>query len=334
MPVEEAKVYVEEALGYARQAGNRRHEAMLIAGYGRIVAASGSADDYIRLVREALAVLDAEANPAEALLLNGLLCQANMLAGFVGEALSANSAALALIDREGQGAAGVVLGLNAGQMVGFNIPYWMKCLEVGSLVMLGRFSDADERLARLFQGDPAGADPLHQGIPHDVAVKLAWFRNDTLAATRHANQLAGLATQAANPYWSVVASYCQGLAASTAGDFTKADGFFHEALDVSRRGRAGLEFEARILAFQADNLTRAGDPRRAGEVAAEAIGVARRKADRIAECHASLVAASVCLTRRGSQYAEEACGLLNRANVLIDETGAKAYEAMMLLIRA
>ena len=36
MPVEEAKIYVEEALGYARAAGNRRHEAMLIAGYGRI----------------------------------------------------------------------------------------------------------------------------------------------------------------------------------------------------------------------------------------------------------------------------------------------------------
>ncbi len=86
MPVEEAKIYVEEALGYAREAGNRRHEAMLIAGYGRIIAASGSADEYIRLVREALAVLDAESNPEEVLLLNGLLCQASMLAGFVGDA--------------------------------------------------------------------------------------------------------------------------------------------------------------------------------------------------------------------------------------------------------
>jgi adenylate cyclase len=334
MPVEEAKIYVEEALGYAREAGNRRHEALLIAGYGRIIAANGSADEYIRLVREALAVLDAEANPAEALLLNGLLCQASMLAGFVGHALSANIAALDMIDLERRGNAGIVLGLTAGQMVGFDIPYWMKCLQVGSLVMLGRFSDADDRLARLFQAEQADSEPLHQGIPHDAAVKLAWFRNDTLAAMRHANQVAHIAAQAGNPYWFVVASYCQGLAASTAGDFTKADGFFQEALDVSRRGKAGLELEARILAFQADNLARAGDPRRAGEVAAEAIGVARRKADRIAECHASLVAARVCLTRRGSQYAEEARCLLNRANVLIEETGAKAYEAMMLLIRA
>jgi class 3 adenylate cyclase len=334
MPVEEAKTYVEEALGYAREAGNRRHEAMLIAGYGRIIAASGSADEYIRLVREALAVLDAKANPEEALLLNGLLCQGSILAGFVGDALSANSAAFDLIDDESRAAAGVVLGLTAGQMVGFDVRYWMKCLQVRPLVMLGRFSDADERLARLFQAEQADAEPLHQGIPHFFAVELAWFRNDTLAATRHANQVAHFAQQAANPYWFVVASYCQGLAASITGDFVAADGFFQQALDASRRGRAGLEFEARILAFQADNLMRAGDPRRAGEVATEAIGVARRKADRLAECHASLVAASASLTRDGSQDAGDARGLLNRANALIDETGAKAYEAMILRVRA
>jgi hypothetical protein len=92
--------------------------------------------------------------------------------------------------------------------------------------------------------------------------------------------------------------------------------------------------EARMLAFQADNLMRAGDSKRAREVAAEAIGVARRKTDRLAECHASLVAASACLTRGGSQNAEEADGLLDRANALIDETGAKAYEPMMLRVRA
>jgi tetratricopeptide (TPR) repeat protein len=334
MPAEEAKIYVEEALGYAREAGNRRHEALLIAGYGRIVAASGSVDEYVRSVREALAALDAEANPEEALLLNGLLCQASTLAGFVGDALSANSAAFDLIDDERRGAAGVVLGLTAGQMVGFDVPYWMKCLQVRPLIMLGRFSDADERLARLFQVDPADAEPVHQGIPHHVAVELAWFRNDTLAATRHADQIARLATQAANPYWLVLASFCQGLAASTAGDFTEADRFFQQALDASRRGRAGLEFEARISAFRADNLMRAGDPRRAGEVAAEAIGVARRKADRLAECHASLVAAEAYLAQSSSQHAQEIRSLLMRANALIDETGAKTCEAMMLRVRA
>jgi adenylate cyclase len=334
MPVEEAKIYVEEALGYAREAGNRRHEAMLIAGYGRIVAASGSADEYVRLVREALAVLDAKANPEEVLLLNGLLCQGSMYAGFVGEALMANSAALDLIDDDRPGSAGVVLGLTVGQMVGFDVPHWIKCLRVRALVMLGRFSEADERLARLFQTDPAQGEVLHQSVPHHYAVELAWLRNDTLAAARHADQLARFATQAAIPYWMVIASLCQGLATSTAGDFTEADGFFKQALDASRRGKAGLEFEARMLAFQADNLMRAGDPVRAAEVAAEAIAVALRKADRLAECHASVVAAWTCLMQRSSQGAEDAHSLLKRADALLDETGAKAYEPIMLQVRA
>ncbi|MHB8268390.1 ATP-binding protein [Bradyrhizobium sp.] len=334
MPVEEAKTYVEEALGYARGAGNKRHEAMLIAGYGRIIATSGSADEYVRLVREALAVLDAKANPEEALLLNGLLCQGSMYAGFVSDALKTISAALNLIDDERPGAAGVVLGLTVGQMVGFDVRHWIRCLQVRALVMLGRFSDADERLARLFQADPAEAELLHQGLPHYYAVELAWFRSDTLAATRHANQLVRIATRAAVPYWLALASFCQGLDASIGGDFTEANSFFQQALDASRRGKAGLEFEARMLAFQADNLMRAGDDERAGEVAAEAIAVARRKADRLSECLANVVAAEVCLTRRGSQHATEARALLDRARSLIDETGAKAYEPMMLRVRA
>jgi adenylate cyclase len=257
-----------------------------------------------------------------------------MLAGFTREALHANSAALDLMDDERRGSTGVVLGLTAGQMVGFDVRSWIKIIQVRPLIMLGRFSDADERLARLFQVDPADAEPLHVGVPHWYAVELAWFREDTLAATRHANQIARFATQAAIPYWFVAASYCQGLAASTVGDFTEADGFFQQALDASRRGKAALELEARMLAFQADNLMRAGDSKRAREVAAEAIGVARRKTDRLAECHASLVAASACLTRGGSQNAEEADGLLDRANALIAETGAKAFEPMMLRVRA
>jgi adenylate cyclase len=307
---------------------------MLIAGYGRIVAANGSADEYVRLVREGLAVLDADSNPEEVLLLNGLLCQGSMYAGFAVDALKANSAALDLIDDERRGKAGVVLGLSVGQMVGFDVPQWIRALRIRSLIMLGRFSEADERLARLFQVDPANAELLHQGVPHHYAVELAWFRNDTLAAARHAGQLARLATLAAIPYWLVIASLCQGLATSMAGDFTEADGFFQKALDASRRGRAGLEFEPRMLASQADNLMRAGDPVRAATVAAEAIAVALRKADRLAECHASVVAASACLMRSGSQGVEEAHRLLKRADALLEETGAKAYEPIILRVRA
>ena len=198
--------------------------------------------------------------------------------------------------------------------------------------MLGRFAEADESLARVFQTIPANIEPLHQGIPHFCAVELAWFRDDPNSAMWHANEVARYGSQAANPYWSALTSFCYGQAASTGGDFEKADGFFREALKTARESRAGLEFEARILATRADNLNRAGDPRLAGQVAAEAISVARRKADRLAECLASLVAARVCLSQAGSRRPPMARTLLDRAKTLVDLTGAVVFRPMMARI--
>jgi class 3 adenylate cyclase/tetratricopeptide (TPR) repeat protein len=330
MATEEAKSYVDEALAYAREAGNRKHESLLIAGYGRIVAANGSADEYVSLIREALTVTDAESNPEGALLLTGLLGQAYSMAGLITDSLLSIDAALQMIGEEGQEPTGVVLGLNVGQMVGFDVPYWIRCLRLLPLIRLGRFAEADEWLARIFQSDPGKVDPLHQGIPHEAATELAWFRRDAKSAVRHANEVASLATRSGSSYWSVVMNFYQGLAASIGEDFMKAEGFFVEALETSRRSRAALEFETRILAHRADNLDRAGDPRLAGQVAAEAISVARRRARRLYECHASLVAARVCLAQAGSRRSPDVSTLLNRAKHLIEMTGAKAYEPMMV----
>lgn len=330
MAVEEAKSYVDEALGYAREAGNRKHEALLIAGYGRIVAANGSADEYVGLVREALAMTDSRSNPEGALLLTGLLCQAYALSGFVGDALSANLAASRMIDGESNGNAKVVLGLSVGQMVGFDVPHWIKCLRGRLLIMLGRFAEADDWLVRVLQSDPRTVEPLHQGLPHVAAVELAWFREDANAARWHADEVARCAKQANSPYWTVNAHLCQGLAAATAEEYWKADDCFLHALKTSRGSKTGLELETRILANRAENLDRAGDSRLAAQVAAEAISVARRRAHRLAECHASIVAARVCLKQAGSARPSAAASLLSRAKALVTETGAIAFEPMML----
>jgi class 3 adenylate cyclase/tetratricopeptide (TPR) repeat protein len=329
MAPDEAKTYAEEALAYAREAGNRKHEALLIAGYGRLVAANGSADDYVTLVDEALALTDVRSNPEGVLLLTALHCQAYSLAGLFAASLLANDTAMRMIGNEREGNAGVVLGLNVGQMVGFNVPYWIRCLRPRQLIMLGRFAEADEWLAELFRIGPDDVDPLHRNIPHLAAVELAWFREDSESAAWHANEVARFASLATNPYWSVLMNFCHGKAASIQKDFTAADGYFAAALELSRRSGAALEREAGILASRADNLARAGDPQRAGEVAAEAINIARRRADRLAECHASLVAAQAGLVQAGLIRTPEASALLDRAEDLINETGAKAFAPML-----
>ena len=92
------------------------------------MAAGGKADDYVRLVREALALNDAGSNPEGNLLLNGLLCQACGRAGLPLEALMANDAALLAIENPGDTHAGAILGHSIEQMVGFNVAQWVRCL--------------------------------------------------------------------------------------------------------------------------------------------------------------------------------------------------------------
>jgi adenylate cyclase len=334
MAIDEAKTYADEALDYAREAGNRKHESLLIAAYGRIVAANGSADEYVKLIQEALAVTDAESNPEGALLLTGLLCQAYSFAGLTRNALSANDTALDMIGDGKQGSAAVVLGLNVGQMVGFNVPHWIRCMRIAQLTLRGRFAEADQWLARVLQIDSDAIDLVHRGIPDFYGVELAWFRGDADAAERHAQEVSRHTSLLPNPYWSVLSRFCHGRAASIGGKFIEADNYFAEALEASRGSRAALEFEARILAVQADNLDRAGDSHLARQVATEALSVSRRRGDRIAECHASIVAARLCLRQEHSGYSQMAGSLLDRARLLIDETGAKAFELLSRSITA
>ena len=54
MSAEEARPFAEEALRYARDGGEKMKVPLLLGGYGRILAASGAADDYVALALEAL----------------------------------------------------------------------------------------------------------------------------------------------------------------------------------------------------------------------------------------------------------------------------------------
>jgi adenylate cyclase len=325
MAVEEAKIYAEEALRYARESGNRKHEVLLLGGYGRIMAASGTADEYARLVREALALTDAEANPEGALLLNGLLCQACSLGGLINEALAANDAALAVIDDNSKPNAGVVLGLSVRQMVGFDVEHWVRCLRTKLLVAAGQHDAADLWLARLFQIDPTRIEPINQYIPHLEAVQLAWHRGDAVAAKRHASEISAYANKSAIPFVVVAALLGHGISASTIGDYAAAERFFREALETARQGKAGLEYEARLLAHSADAFVRTGDMVSAAKTATEAMETARRRTDRLAECHATIVRATAIATNGRAGWHREATELLDRAGNLITLTGAAVF---------
>jgi class 3 adenylate cyclase len=332
MSADEVKPYAEEALKYAR-AADKMHEPILLGAYGRILAATAAADDYVHLVKDAVKLTSKEGDVGRFATIHGMLSQAFFLAGRLNEAYDAGAVALAAIAEQGGFESNVTLGLNANQILGFDVEQWIRCLRTRILVRLGRFGEAKERLAEVLQPALEGVAPVVQFIPHFASVEMAWGLGDPDLARRHAAKVAELADQSAMPYLRVAAMACAGLAAGTAGDFKAGADDLRQAIDFARGARAGLEFEARMLADFADMLYRAGNLDAALEGAKEAIAVATRRTDRVAECHATLIQ-GMTLAAADGRHDLEANQLLKRAGELLAVAGAAFYEPRLTELRS
>jgi class 3 adenylate cyclase/tetratricopeptide (TPR) repeat protein len=326
MAAEEAKRYAEEALRFARGAGDQTELAISVGAYGRILSASGAADEYVSLVREALATIDPGRDQDGSLALNALLSQAYLHAGLLRQGLAAND--VAALEASKQLTADTVFGLKINAVIGFDVPRWVRCLRVRILVLLGRLEEAEATLASALQVAPGDVYPVVQAVAHMGAVDLAWHRRDVLAASWHAAEIANYAAQSGIPYIHTMSIGCRALAESIDGSFASAISHFREALVSARRSRAGLDHEAKLLAFLADTLVRAGDHALAARVAAEALEVARRRTDRLAELHASIVAARALSVDGGPERRSQADRHLGRAEDLMKITGAAIFKPL------
>ncbi|HEY4985009.1 MAG TPA: AAA family ATPase [Bradyrhizobium sp.] len=323
---DEARPYAEEALKHAP------NEPFLLAGYGRILAASGAADDYVRVMQDALKLTPSEGDVGRFATVNAILSQALFMAGRLNEALDAGNVALSAISEQGGFESSVILGLNANQLLGFDVVYWIKCFRTRILVRLGRFGEAEEWLADVLQNRPENAAPVVQFIAHQSSVEMAWGTGNPDMAHQHAAKVAELAEQSAMPYLRVRAMACAGLAKATAANFAAGARDLRAAIDFGRGAKAGIEYEGRMLADFADVLYRAGDRDAALKVAKEAEAVARRRTDRVAECHAALMLATI-LAATGGKEDPEARRLLARADQLLGISGAAFFAPQLSRLR-
>ena len=323
---DEAKPYAEVALKLAP------NEPILLAGYGRILAASGAADDYVGVMQDALKLTPGKGDVGRFATVNAILSQALFMAGRLNEALDAGNVALSAITEQGGFESSIILGLNANQLLGFDVAYWIKCFRTRILVRLGRFREAEEWLADVLQNRPENAAPVVQFIAHQSSVEMAWGTGNPDLAQRHAAKVAELAEQSAMPYLRVRAMACAGLAKATAADFLAGARDLRAAIDFGRGAKAGIEYEGRMLADFADVLYRAGDRDAALEVAKEADAVARRRTDRVAECHAALMLATILAATGGNEDAE-ARRLLARADQLLSISGAAFFAPQLSRLR-
>jgi adenylate cyclase len=315
MTADEAAPFAEEALALARETHNASAEMLLLAGYGRILAASGSADAYVTHLEQAYA-LSAVGDVSHRTLLQGLFCQAYGLAGRMREALAAGSAALdgiSQIDRYHE------------QLLGFNIERWVQSLHARILVRIGDCSIGRHHLEQLIAGELEHPDPAVQFIPHHGLVELAWLTSDAALGQAHARRLTEIARKSELPYLEVYADACEGLACSLAGDQAAAIVWLKTALAFARQRRAALDYESDIMAWLAEVYRRSGNPAEAIPAARAAIAMSRMRAARLAETRALVtLAASLSGDAEG-----EAQQLLRDAKAMIAETGAKAYEILI-----
>jgi len=324
MSADEAKPYAEEALKHAP------NEPLLLACYGRILAATGAADDYVRVMQDALKLTSREGDVGRFAMLQAGLSQALFMAGRLQDALDAGAVALSVIHEQGGlETSPIIGGLNANQLMGFDVEYWMKCFRTRILVWLGSFDEARARIAELLPIERM--TPVVQFIPHAALVEMAWALGDQNLARRHAAKVAELAEQSAMPYLRVRAMACAGLAKATVGDFADCARDLREAIDLGRRARAGIEYEGRMLADFANLLHRGGDLDAALKVAKEADAVATLRNDRVAECHAALLQGTI-LAAAGTDDTE-ARRLLDRADQLLRISGAGFFEPQLARLR-
>jgi adenylate cyclase len=313
---EEAGPLAEEAMSIARDQGDVVAEVLVLAGYGRMIVSTGFADRYVEVVHRAFD-LSSKHSPSVTTLLHGFLCQACGHAGKLREALEANDAALANVDK---------IEKAHQDIMGLNVERWLRSLRSRLLIRSGDVAAGQSLIDELLSDAPDHPDPSVQFIPHLAYVELAWLKGDAALARQHANAIEQIARNVTIPYVAVYADACQGVALALEGNHIAASRRIEKAIRLAREAYSSLEFEAEMLAYLAEIELRGRqfeDSRRRAE---EAIALAKRRGARLAECRATIALASV-LDATGLD--EQARTHFDRARTLIEDTGAAAYLALL-----
>lgn len=290
--------YYEEALEIAGSLGDMRAVTLVTAAYGRALASSGAATDYVDTVSEAMERLDAVRHMGLRVLLSAIRCHARWLAGDLHGALADNDFALNNAEK--------VEALDE-QTLGFRVPTWITGMRSKVLAMMGDVAGARLLAEKMIEADDATVDKLHRVLAHGTMVDIAWGTRDAGLASHHGRLAHEISEKSGNPYLVVYGRAFFALALALQDDHAGATTQMVDALRFARQRHAGLENEARMLCDLAWIQQRAGLADSAHATAEEAAAVARRRGARIWQA-----------------YAE---GLLNgqtpHFRQLIEETGAR-----------
>lgn len=333
MSADEVKPFAEEALRYARSS-DKMHEPILLGAYGRVLASTGAADDYVNLVHNAVTLTSEEGDVGRYATVNAMLAQAYFMSGRAREALAAAETAQQAIANQGGFDTNVTLGLTANQILGFDVEYWIKCLRARILLQLGRYDEVASELADLLRDVDQQVAAVVRFIPHFASVEYGWATDNAALVQEHAARVTEIAEQSGMPYIRVAGLWCAALAHASSGDPALGAQELQDAIAYARRARAGLEFEARMLASHAAVLRQAGQMEMALAVTEEAITVGRRRTDRAAQLQALLLKGLIVSSAPHLSEHDDARRLLAEIEVMFEVAGADLYLPLLMALRS
>lgn len=324
LSLQQVQPFIEEAMALADKVDSRLIQFLLMIE-GRMTQASGGpADRYVQKVAQALVMAEAEADLGRIATLNAALSQAHGWAGFLEKALAANDVVLAHADK---------IESFDHAFMGFNVEHWALGMRGRLLVRLGRSEEARAHLRRLVALGDTLVDPVLLQIAHYTCVDLACCNDDAALAQAHAAIVAEIADKHRNPYMRVFALSSRAMALSIAGDLEAAAITFSEVLETIRGANVSLELESEVLANLAECHRRLGNLELALRLAKEAIDLSRQRSTRLAECRALISHAATLIDGRQAETATDARKLLDTAERLVVDTGAKIYETPLRIER-
>jgi len=309
---------LSEAMQLAPEVDSRLTQLLLFLDGRMLQANGGPADDYVRRARQALDLVDRDADVGRAATLSAALSQAYAWAGLLAQGLAANDYALRHVDAIDQ---------FDHEFFGFSIHEWVLGIRARILTRMGRLPEAEACLAQLLLAHASSTDPVICQIAHFGYVELARERMDAALADSHAASAAAIADANQSPYLRMVSLYCAGVSRLVSRRFGQAAAAFNGALEVVRGANVAIEFETEILTNLAECYLGAMDLLNARILAAEALALTHRRTHRLLEGRVLLVmgALKVRETAADPAAAEEAGQLLDRAAELIEATGARIY---------
>ena len=322
---QEAATVFEEGKRAAEQCGDVLALTRLLNVYGVIRGLAGEVEEYLAHAAEGLELAQQTGDPAHILLGYVTFVYACYVAGKMREALTVTERAIEAAPEDPR--------LRSDPLE-FRPYLWLVMFRGALLVYLGRLGEVRDQLDRSLQLARECGETEIVGWIHINNSGLARISGDLAGTVDQARRAVEVAEKAYTPFSRMLAYNALGSAYVASSDWDEAVRASQISLEIAQQSRTGLFAEGYVLASLAEAYAGRGDEQLARATAEKAVTATRERRTRLFECVAHIAFARVLLKCDGRQSQARIEQALTRAQVLVEETGARSYEPSIRVERA